>query len=95
MEPPPPPRPESYTRDLLARALPLMKDPPFIEAVATYLVTGASNGITIANFRGVYSVNGGSHADWWGLVILSWPALSYCASDPWRSLERYVSTFSR
>lgn len=91
----PPSRPESYTRDLLARALLLMKDPPFIEAVATYLVTGVSDGVVLANFPGVYSVNGGSAADWWGLVILSWPNMSRIVNDPWRSLERYIATFSR
>lgn len=97
MESPPPllPRPEAYTRDLLSRALPLMKDPPFIEAVAIYLVSGASNGIILANFQGVYLGNGGSPADWWGLAILSWPDLSHSVNDPWTSLENHISLHSR
>ena len=93
MEPPPPPHPESYTRDLLSRALAHMKDPLLIEAVAVYLVSGALETRAPHSFPDTYIHNRRSPADWWAMSILCWPALYSANRDPWNSLGDYITLF--
>ena len=92
--PPPPPHPEDYTRDLLARALPLMKDPDVIEAVSSYLVSGSISRYDPTSYPNVYYHNSGTPADWWGMSVLCWPALSCANNDPWADLEDYITILS-
>ena len=71
-----------------------MKDPDFIDAVTSYLVTGRIDRRNPSDFPSVYYCSGGSAADWWGMSVLCWPALSRANNDPWADLEGYITLFS-